>query len=240
MTTLSDQAYRNLRDLLVSGQVQPGEKLSLRSLAERLGVSMQPVRQAVSMLVADEALEVTPNRAVRVPLMTRGRFDELTRIRLAIEGFAAHEAALRRSTVALAEIRRHERQFSRQCSAREPDAALAVVANRDLHFAVYRAAGLPSLLPIIEGLWLRIGPILNLDLRAGGERLRHSGAKTSHAELARAIGRRDADGARHALEHDIRETADFILRRGELPAGAPATDPPDARTDKRTGRRSHG
>ena len=66
--TLGERAYAKLADLLISGRLAPGEKLSLRAAADVLGVSIMPVREAVSRLVADKALEVTPNRAVRVPL----------------------------------------------------------------------------------------------------------------------------------------------------------------------------
>ena len=58
--TLGDAAYLHLRELLMSGRVAPGERLSLRSLAGALGVSMMPVREAVTRLVADHALEVRP------------------------------------------------------------------------------------------------------------------------------------------------------------------------------------
>jgi len=68
--TLGDRTYAQLSELLVSGRLAPGDRLSLRGAAEALGVSMMPVREAVSRLVADGALEVTPNRAVRVPIMT--------------------------------------------------------------------------------------------------------------------------------------------------------------------------
>lgn len=226
--TLGDRAHRSLSELLISGQLQPGDKLSLRSAAERLGMSMQPVREAVARLVDDEALEVTPNRAVRVPMMTIERFRELTEIRVAIEGFAVRSAAARRSERELAAIRRCDAAFRRQCLARKPDLDAAVRANHDLHFAVYRAAALPSLLRIIEGLWLRIGPVLNLDMRADLRRLRENRAEACHAAMVRALQARDAEAARLALEDDIRGAAAFILARGVLaaessPAGAAET-----------------
>ena len=147
--TLSAKAHAVIRDLLISGSLSPGEKLSLRSVAQRLGVSMQPVRDAVARLVADEALEVAPNRAVRVPLMSEDRFRELTTIRLAIEGFAVETAALQCTAAQLRQIRIHDRRFRAQCAAARPEPEVAVQANRDLHFAIYRAAALPSLMPIM-------------------------------------------------------------------------------------------
>src|SRR4029079_15188528 len=95
--TLGERAYAKLADLLISGRLAPGEKLSLRAAADVLGVSIMPVREAVSRLVADRALEVAPNRAVRVPLMTTAQFRDLTRVRITIEGHAAAEAARNRT-----------------------------------------------------------------------------------------------------------------------------------------------
>ncbi|MGE0312603.1 MAG: GntR family transcriptional regulator [Lautropia sp.] len=214
--TLGARVYEALRAALVGGAFSPGDKLSLRTIAERLGVSMQPVRQAVARLVADQALEVAPNRAVRVPVMSLARFEELTEIRVAIESFAARTAALRIGARSLAEVRRHDRAFRRQCRSRTPDVEAAVQANYGLHFATYRAAAMPSLMPIIEGLWLRIGPVLNLDMRESPRRLALGEAEACHAALVAALASRAAPAAGEAIEADIRTAARFIATRGIL------------------------
>lgn len=214
--TLGRRVYADLSGLLMRGELSPGDKLSLRSIALRLGVSMQPVRQAVDRLVADQALEVMPNRAVRVPVMTTARLAELTRIRIAIEGFAVDEAAHAWTAADMADIQRHDAVFRRECRKRAPDLARAVVANRDLHFSIYRAAALPSLMPIIDGLWLRVGPVLNLDMRASPERIK-LGAGRCHADMMAALARRDGKAARAALTADIGGAAEFIASRGILP-----------------------
>ncbi len=215
--TLGTRVHAELRELLVSGVLTPGEKVSLRTMAGRLGVSMQPVREAVSRLVADRALEVLPNRAVRVPLLTLGQFRELTAIRLAIEGFAAERAARCRTSEDLKAMRAHEAAFRRMGAARAPDLPGAVTSNHAFHFAIYRAARLQELLPIIEGLWLRIGPVLNFDLRSNVSRVRVGRAAGHHGHLLEAIARGDARGARAALCADIRGAARHIESRGLLP-----------------------
>ncbi|WP_342352917.1 FCD domain-containing protein [Methylobacterium frigidaeris] len=100
--------------------------------------------------------------------------------------------------------------------APEPDLERAMRANRDLHFAVYEAAGLPSLIAIIEGLWLRIGPVLNLDMRSSPRRLAEGGAEAHHADLVAALSVGDAEGARTALAADIAGSAAFIETTGRL------------------------
>lgn len=217
--TLREQVTGTLRDLLISGRLAPGEKLSLRSVAESLSVSMMPVREAVARLAADGALEVLPGRAVRVPVLTLARFDELTRIRLAVEGYAVEEAARSRDEADLRQIAGFERAFQEATDREPPASAQAVCANRDLHFAVYHAARLPMLTEIIERLWLKVGPVLNLDMRDEPRRLRGGRAVHAHAALVAALRGRDPAAAREALETDIRTAAQYIVGIGRL--GAP-------------------
>jgi DNA-binding GntR family transcriptional regulator len=214
--TLGEQVYAQLADRLIAGELAPGDKISLRSLAESLGTSMMPVRAAVARLVTDGALTVSPKRAVAVPVMNAGKFRELTVIRLAVEGFAAERAAAERSEADLALIREHDAAFRAQSRAAAPDVRAAVRANRNLHFAVYAAAGLPTLVDMIAGLWLRIGPVLNLDMRGSPERLSGGSAEAHHARLVTAIARSDGALARRALGDDIAAAAAFIEATGRL------------------------
>lgn len=214
--TLGERVTGELRALLVAGRLAPGEKLSLRRVAEALSVSMMPVREAVSRLAADGALEVLPGRAVRVPVLTLARFRELTRLRLVVEGFAAEEAAKVATEAQIEQIAGHEAAFRQAASSDPPDATAGVAANRDLHFALYEAARMPSLVEMIERLWLKAGPILNLDMRHEPRRLKGGSAVQAHAALLDALRRRDAAAARRALETDIIAAAAHIESTGGL------------------------
>jgi DNA-binding GntR family transcriptional regulator len=216
--TLGERVTGELRALLVSGRLAPGEKLSLRRVAEALGVSMMPVREAVSRLAADRALEVLPGRAVRVPVLSPEQFRELTRLRLVVEGFAVEEAAKAATEAQIEQIAGYEAAFRRAASNDPPDATAAVAANRDLHFALYEAAGMPSLVEMIERLWLKAGPVLNLDMRDEPRRLKGGSAMQAHARLLEALRRRDVAGARAALQDDITAAAAHIEDTGRLSA----------------------
>jgi DNA-binding GntR family transcriptional regulator len=227
--TLGRHVHTDLRERLISGALVPGEKLSLRTVAAQVGVSVQPVREAVARLVADQAFEVLPNRAVRVPVLDVPRFRELTTIRLALEGFAAGRAATLRSDAELAEMRTHEAAFVRQQRSRRPDLAAAIRANRALHFAVYRAAGLPTLVSLIEGLWLRIGPLINLDLRDGSGPARMAKSVRCHARMVSGVAARHEDRARAGLEADIEGAARHIEARLQTGLGTLIDTDPDRR-----------
>jgi DNA-binding GntR family transcriptional regulator len=123
--TMGGRVHGELAELLVSGVLSPGEKLSLRTIADRLGVSITPVRAAVARLITDHALEVLPKRAVRVPVLSLAQFRELTAIRLAIEGFAVERAAAHRGQTELIAMRRYDAAFRRQCTRQCPDVGAA-------------------------------------------------------------------------------------------------------------------
>ena len=214
--TLGQRAYAQLADLLISGRLAPGERLSLRTAAEVLGVSIMPVREAVSRLVADRALEVMPNRAVRVPLMSVAQFRDLTKVRIAIEGHAAAQAALQRNDDDLAAIARAEEAMRAESMKSRPDLPRAVELNKTFHFAVYEAARSPILVEIIRALWLKAGPVINLDLRANPERLAKGDAIRFHANVRKAIAEGDAAAAQAGIAADISGAAEVIVSRGGL------------------------
>ena len=214
--TLAQRAHRELRAALMRGDFLPGTALTLRGLAERLGTSIMPVREAVSRLVADKALEVTPNRAVRVPLMSAAQFRDLTGVRIAIEGHAAAEAARHRDSRDLALIARTEETMRLESESSAPDLPRAVELNKTFHFAVYDAAHSPILVEIIRALWLKAGPVINLDLRANPERLGKGDAIRFHADVRKAIAVGDGAAAQAGVAADISGAAQVILSRGGL------------------------
>lgn len=214
--TLSADVYKQLRELLVSGRVMPGEQLSLRSIAEALGVSVMPVREAVHRLVAEQALELSSNRVLRVPVLTVSQFREITSIRTNLEGLAAARAATLRDEAGLREIVALHERFSHEMSLKRPDESRLIATNKELHFAVYRQAGMPMLLQMIESLWLRVGPILNYDLRTGSSRVTEHAAADHHGRLAAALKKKDAAAAAEALRGDIESAAEYIVSAGVL------------------------
>ncbi len=214
--TLSADVYEQLKELLISGQMMPGEQISLRSTAEALGVSVMPVREAMQRLVAEQALEVGPSRALRIPLMSVSRFREITFIRTNLEGMATEQASQRLSNAALLRIAGLSKDFAEEMFRNPADGSHLIALNKEFHFAIYKDAGMPMLLQLIEALWLRIGPILNYDLRSSPTRVSSRTAVNHHEQLVEALKRRDGTAARSALQNDIESASDFIISAGVL------------------------
>ncbi|MYN13411.1 FCD domain-containing protein [Pusillimonas sp. TS35] len=211
--TLGANVLSQIKELLLTGQVEPGEQLSLRSTAEALGVSMMPVREAVYQLVADQALEVAPNRSVRVPVMTAAQFHEITQIRLQVEGYAVEQATQHVTPALVGALRHINAELSARMDEGGGSLAQAILLNKSLHFSLYEAAGMPMLVKIIESLWLRIGPVLNYDLRAGSERTRNKTAVVHHTHLIDALEAGNAAGAAKALRQDIDSAYQHIVAK---------------------------
>jgi DNA-binding GntR family transcriptional regulator len=215
--TLSHRVYEDLRELLLAGQVSPGQRLTLKSLSEALGTSQMPVREAIRQLAAEGALEILPNKGIRVPLMTKDRFRELLKIRLALEGLAVEHAATFITADGLKAVTDLERALSVEMRAGAPDVSLIIQLNKQLHFAVYGAAGMPMLLALIESVWLQVGPVISLDLRSGSRRLSEGPAIHHHANLVKGLQSGSAEQSRAALAGDLLSAAEVILAGDGLP-----------------------
>jgi DNA-binding GntR family transcriptional regulator len=217
--TLGQRVYQGLRDYLMAGQLQPGRKLTLRELAAALDVSPMPVREAVRRLAAEGALEVLPNRRIRVPVMTKARFRELLRIRVALEGLAMEEAARLIRGEDIDRMEELNRQFTVEMQRRQADGVKLWRINKDMHFIAYEAAGMPQLLPLIEGLWLQAGPVLHLSLRmrANANSRGRNPSPSWHKRMILGLRKRDPMAARRGLVGDMTSAADQILAEGDLP-----------------------
>ncbi len=211
---LSQQVYLTLRHMLMVGGFKPGESVSLRSLARRLGTSAMPVREAVNRLIAENALRMLPNRNVIVPHMSRERFAEITRLRQLLESMTAEEAC-RRMDAEKADELDILCQRGLDALARD-DIEEILTTNKDFHFCLYEASESDVIVPIIEGLWMQMGPFMRLSLAAGRQRWDGS----QHLAIRDAIGRRDPAAISRAVKRDIKQAAAVLFEINAFDAPA--------------------
>jgi DNA-binding GntR family transcriptional regulator len=220
VSTLQSRVYGSLRLALLSGRFVPGEQVSLRGLADMLGTSAMPVREAVQRLVAEGALVLLSNRVIRVALATDEAYAEVIRIRMHIEGYAAERAATRGTRQLLANLRRMNETMRKSANKLDIDAALA--ANHAFHFALYEAAASPQLLEIISGLWLRSGPMIAIAREnAKGARAMFATGVEAHQRIIGAVAERDPGAVRCAIGVDIRAASIWLKRHYEQTARIP-------------------
>ena len=194
-----------MRQALIVGDLVPGQLVSIRTLAEKFGTSLIPVRDALKRLVAERALETLPNRTFCVPRMTRDRFQELLQVRLSLETMLAQRAAERIQPKVIRELEKVNEEMQGAVPADEVRRYLA--ANQRFHFTLYSAADSSAIFPIVESLWLQVGPFLNGVFTNAGTK--H--ARDNHTQVLKALRRRDAVAAGEAIRHDLADAADVIL-----------------------------
>ncbi len=147
---LRDEAYRTLRDAIVSGDLAPGEVIRDGDLAERVGLSRTPVREAIARLVDEGLVESKPNAYTRVtPLVRRDVHDAYVVLRTLHE-LAAREAVARMTPDNLTAMRAANERFAEALRARDVEAAMA--ADDDLHGVLVVASGNRALAAAIERL----------------------------------------------------------------------------------------
>lgn len=198
--------YRALREALMRGDVQPGERMVVKRLSDEHGTSALPVRHALQRLVGEGALSDEPYRGARVPIRSVDELLDLRRVRSAIEGQATVWAA---EAVTGAELERlHGLQARMQAVKEAGQVEHYLDWNYQFHFTVYRAARSPLLIPMIERLWLRAGPCLN----AMRTELTPGVGLDTHDLVLDALARGDGEAPRRSVMAEISEAAGFMVR----------------------------
>ncbi|MDH1263787.1 GntR family transcriptional regulator [Pseudomonas sp. GD03944] len=211
---LQEQLYQNIRAGLLAGHFQPGERLKIRDLAAQWGTSPMPVRAALQRLVAEGALEGEQQRSVRVPAMTRQRYEHIFQVRMGLEGLAVELATPRLGAADIARLRDCVQRMDVAIEQRRVQDYLD--ANSQFHLQLYAACGNPVLLRSIESLWLQIGPFFNRLFTGADLSLR---LNDFHEDAFAAIEAGDAKAARHAMEQDLIYFARFLLNLLALEQG---------------------
>lgn len=205
--TVQERVYAILRDKLMRGGFAPGQKLKIAELANALGTSAMPVRDALNRLAAERAVESLPNRGVRVPALSKDSLQDLRETRFAVEGLAVERAAIHMNGETLATLRRLIDAQSATDSKHVSEGSAE--QNRAFHFAIYRQSKSTVLLPIIESLWLQCGPYLRIasEMFDG----RDGRGIDFHVEVVDALARGDGRAARLALQSDIGRAFDLVM-----------------------------
>jgi DNA-binding GntR family transcriptional regulator len=210
--TVQDRVYVALRDQLMRGGFEPGQKLKIAELAAAFGTSAMPVRDALNRLTVERALETLPSRTVRVPALSKEALQDLRETRFAIEGLAISRAAANVTPESLDLLR--SLIAAQTATDSEHISEESAEQNRAFHFAIYRQSGSAVLMPIIESLWLQFGPYL----REASERFDGGEGRGTnfHQEILDALSRRDPLAARTALEADIGRAFDLVMNDDSL------------------------
>ncbi|MBA4130378.1 MAG: GntR family transcriptional regulator [Hyphomicrobium sp.] len=202
--TTHEEVYRRLRQQILYGGIKPGSAVTLRGLADELGVSSMPVREAVRRLIAERALLLQDNRRVMVPPMTRDTFEQILFARRALEPELAARALPKLTKKDIAAIEATDMAIDRAMRAGDTEGYMR--ANHQFHFSIYRKSEAWTLVALVESIWLQFGPFM----RTAYGRIGTSTIEDHHEFALAAMNKGDVQGLRSAIDADIGQGMGFI------------------------------
>ncbi|GAA2838475.1 GntR family transcriptional regulator [Leucobacter komagatae] len=201
---MARRAMEQIRSEITSGRLEPGTMVSAVQLAERIGVSRTPIRDALLQLEQAGMVRIEKNRGATILATTLEDLLEVFQLRLMLEVPAAGQAARARTDEQLRGILDC---FEAMGEATE-DAEQLLVLDRDLHISIAEASGngrLQGLLLDLRNLVLTRGVGTTSTARTGRELV------DDHAGLVDAIERRDAEAASAEMRRHIKNTAQLLI-----------------------------
>ncbi len=205
---LSQRAYLRIRSSLIHSELRPGQKLVLRPLAAELRLSPTPVREALLRLVSEQALTLDERGSAIVPVIDLEEFREIIDIRCDLEGRAAARAAIRASPSEVEQIVTLVQSY--HSAVQSNDRPVTLSRSAELHRVICRVARAPLILRMLEGIWMRIGPVYALKLEPASIPVMEG--DHPHDQLVAALRRHDGDAARAAAIADVRGSSDWLER----------------------------
>lgn len=218
--TLREQAYEFVKEALISGDLEPGQKFTYRGLAETFQMSVTPIREAMLRLASEKALDVSRNGQVSIPTLDDATFRELHVICRITEPVAVETAA---KLITPEEIEIAEQHLADLgVAVKDGDERSILKHNYAFHFAVYRPSGMPMLVDIIEKLWLRKGPFMMTFFPRFSSEDRHN---EGFVDMLSAMRAHDGLKARKIMEGKMDRAYDYwshIRERDRLSRKEPA------------------
>lgn len=196
-----------VRQAIVDGRLEPGERLKEEELARELGISRTPVREALLILQAEGVVDATPNRGAVVRAHSADDLEDLYELRALLEGFAARRAATRLSPD---ELRALEASCDRFERIIDGEIRELVAENNVFHTIVLDAAGSARLQSMVRSV-VELPLVYRSYIWYSPEQVRISAHY--HRQIVAALRRRDAERAELIMKEHVYEARDLLVAR---------------------------
>ncbi len=213
---LRQAVYDALAELIASGSLKPGQHLVESDLAELLGVSRQPIREALQRLQGDGWVELRPAYGAYVHTPTPDEVVQLLGVRSVLEAYSAHEAALHATEQHIARL--WELQEAGVAALAADDERALVATNADLHEYIVQVSANRVLVELISQVERRVRWYYTPIARPRGKE-----AWNEHADLIRAIEARDGDLAERLMREHTERTTEFYRTETVSGSAKPAS-----------------
>ncbi len=205
---LRDVVFNTLRDAILTGKLVPGERLMENQLAEKLGVSRTPVREALRMLELENLVELVPRKGAQVLDMSEKDIVNILEVRSALEGLATALACKKMTQEDLQQMKNLEEDFEKAVA--ENDVERFVDIDEDFHDMIFAATENDKLVNIFRNL--RIQLYRYRMAQAKNNETSMSTIVAHHRSIIRAIENHDGEEGASIAQGHIKYQTDSILR----------------------------
>ena len=198
--TKSDAAYIAIRRMIMAGDLAAGEVVDQVRLAQTLGLSTTPIREALRRLEGEDLISATAHRYVQVASYSWRKLNQLYQVRLVLDPLAAE----------LATVHATDHQIGEACAYLQLEGstlAETLSINRLFHRGIYAACGNDVLIETLDSLWDkgdRWRALMILEER------NHEGISQEHLDIAEAFRQRDAEGIGRLMKHHLTTSLEFL------------------------------
>ncbi len=151
--TVTDQVLEQLMDWIMDGKIHMGQKLNTEDLAQQLGVSRMPVREALTTLKKQGLVETIPYIGARVVKLTQNDVREIYIMRKALEPVAAYYTCKKITQEDIEIIEKIQLKLEAEMQKSQPSAKQIYIYNREFHFAIYNISEMTRICDSIKMLW---------------------------------------------------------------------------------------
>lgn len=203
-----EKVYKELKAGIISQRIKPGEILNERKLAQTLGISRTPVREAIQMLANEKWIIIEPYRGAYVYELTEKDIVEVFQVRLALECLAIELIV---DKISKEDIVKLKSIFKKQEKLKEKYEAEAFIeADREFHTFIAKHSDNRVLIDMLNEL----GDVLRrLGVQAVQDKKRFIETLDEHTAILDALSMNNKDGAIDAMKHHITKTMDNIYNR---------------------------
>ena len=223
--SLVDVVAERIEAAIISGQLEPGSRLSEQGLAASLGVSRGPLREAIRRLEGRKLLERTPNIGVRVASLSHKDLNEILQVREALEGMACRLAAQNMTDKEISELAGLLDKHEQQKSVREGKGYYQESKDFDFHFRIVAGSRNERLSQILLGDLYYLLRVYRY--KSSTKPGRATEALKEHKAIVAALQKRDASGAEKAMRAYLRNARRYVEEQLASEPARPA--PPTAR-----------
>ena len=208
---LNQRVYHILKLRIIKEDLKPGEKLLEGKIAEQLGVSRTPVREALHRLAAEGYVMKTPNQGVLVNEVSMKQYIEVLQVRATLEGLAAYFFTKRSTVADLEELQKNIEKMSQLVADDEPNYLKYSDLNYKFHCFIVNGCKNDCLKKVLTNMYGQYGRFRSRSLLMFPERIKVS--LNEHKRIFNSIKKKDAETAEKLSREHLKQVIEICLEK---------------------------